>query len=250
MNPYLEQDDVWQDFHESMILAIREDLVRQVVPNYIVKVEEHVYIHERSADERRFLGRPDVSLGPRAQRDRTGSSVVTTTAPAYGRIPEPIDFERLSFLEVRDRRKRELITVVEMLSPSNKNPGPDREQYLSKRRRLLAASVHLVELDLLRGGPRLPIDDLPECEYYVLVSRMEERPHVGLWPIGLRDPLPNVPVPLRGPDPDAHVDLKTVLDRVYDAAGYSTYLYEGAPEPPLNAADAEWASRFVPGEAA
>ena len=123
-----------------------------------------------------------------------------------------------------------------MLSPSNKNPGPDREQYLSKRRRLLAASVHLVELDLLRGGPRLPIDDLPECDYYVLVSRMEERPHVGLWPIGIRDPLPKMPIPLRDPDPDAHVDLKAVLDRVYDAAGYFAYLYEGTPQPPLDPA--------------
>jgi hypothetical protein len=245
MNPYLEQDDVWQDFHESMVLAIREDLVRQVVPNYIVKVEEHVYIHERSAEERGFVGRPDVSLGPRGPRGSADSSVVAA-APAYGRVPEPIDIERLSFLEVRDRKNRELITVVEMLSPSNKKPGPDREQYLSKRRRLLAASVHLVELDLLRAGPRLPVEGLPECDYYVMVSRMQERPQVGLWPIRLRDPLPGIPVPLRAPDADAHVDLRSLLDRVYDAAGYFAFVYDGIPEPPLNPADAAWATQFVP----
>ena len=43
--------------------------------------------------------------------------------------------------------------MIELLSPANKTPGPDREQYLAKRMELLNGPVHLVEIDLLRGGP-------------------------------------------------------------------------------------------------
>ena len=65
-----------------------------------------------------------------------------------------MDRERLSYVEIRDRRDRELVTVVELLSPANKHPGPDREQYLAKRMELLNGPVHLVEIDLLRGALR------------------------------------------------------------------------------------------------
>ncbi len=88
------------------------------------------------------------------------------------------------------------MTVIELLSPTNKYAGPDREQYLVKRRELLASPVHFVEIDLLRGGPRMPMQDLPECDYCVLVSRVETRLDAGLWPIRLREP-----IRLRQPSP-------------------------------------------------
>ena len=116
-------------------------------------------------------------------------------APVVGRIFPAVDIERHAFLEVRARQDLELVTILELLSPSNKKKGTDREQYLAKRRAILASSVHLVELDLLRGGPRLPVEDLPDCDYCVLVSRAEDRPHVGIWPIQLREVLPTIPIP-------------------------------------------------------
>ena len=93
----------------------------------------------------------------------------------------------------------------------------------------------------------MSLDEFPGCDYYALVSRMEDRPRVGVWPIGIRDQLPRIPVPLRRPDEDAWLDLRAILDRVYDAAGYEDYLYTGSPQPPLRVDDAAWATRFVPG---
>jgi hypothetical protein len=150
-------------------------------------------------------------------------------------------------IEIRDRHDRQLVAVIELLSPANKRPGPNREQYLAKRRRLLASPVHLVELDLLRGGTRLPLEDLPNCDYYAMVSRVEMRPSVGLWPLTLRDPLPPVRIPMRAPDSDATVDLRMVLNRVYDAAGYEDYIYSGSPQPPLAGEDAAWAANLIAG---
>ena len=245
MNPYLEQADVWQDFHQSFIPLLREVLMEQVRPNYFVKVEEYLFIHELPGEDRWLLGRGDVSITPAPVREALASTR-TRIAPARGRLPIPVDIERHSYLAVRDRRNRELITVLELLSPANKNPGSDRAQYLAKRRQLIHSPVHLVEIDLLRGGPRLPVEELPDCDYYALTSRAEERPDVELWPIRLRDRLPEIAIPLRASDPDATVDLQSVLHRAYDAAGYEVFIYTGAPEPPLRPEDAEWARQFVP----
>jgi hypothetical protein len=171
---------------------------------------------------------------------------VIIQAPARAQLPVPIDEERQSFIEIRDRETREVVTVVELLSPSNKRSGPDREQYLAKRLRLLRSWVNLVEIDLLRGGPRLPVIDLPPCDYYALVSRYPERPDAGLWPIRLREPLPVIPIPLRGPHPDARLDLQLMLHRLYDAAGYEDYIYTVEPDPALSAEDAAWARSLLP----
>ena len=131
------------------------------------------------------------------------------------------------------------------LSPSNKYAGPDRDQYIAKRWELMYARVNIVEIDLLRGGPRMPWQDMPECAYCVVVSLPETWPQAGIWPIGLRERLPEIPVPLRPGDADARLDLQQILHRIYDAAGYGYYIYTGQPEPALSAEDAAWASQVV-----
>lgn len=200
MNPYLEQDDAWGDFHQALIPGIRDELTAQLRPNYVVKVEH------------RFA----------------------------------VDVERQAFLEIRDRASRELVTVIEVLSPSNKRTGPDREQYLAKRNQLLLSNVHLVEIDLLRVGPRLPVRDLPECDYFYLVSRVDARPEVELWPFLLGDPLPRVPIPVHAGREDASVDLKRLLDSIHDRAGYADYIYLTPPQPPLRDDQQRWADQFIP----
>ena len=107
----------------------------------------------------------------------------------------------MPFLEVRGRLGRELITVLELLGPANKRSGADREQYMAKREELLSSAVHFLEIDLLRGGRRMPLENGRTCDYSVLVSRAEERPRAGFWPIRLRQRLPIVPVPLQSKDP-------------------------------------------------
>ena len=73
------------------------------------------------------------------------------------------DVERVRYLEVRDREGREVVTVIELLSPSNKRAGDDRESYLAKRRELLRSPAHLVEIDLLRGWTPMPQEGGPSA---------------------------------------------------------------------------------------
>jgi hypothetical protein len=92
----------------------------------------------------------------------------------------------------------------------------------------------------------MPADDRPDCAYSVLVSRVERRLDAEFWPISLRGRLPRIPVPVRAPDPDAELDLKEVLDRIYDDAGYGDYIYDGDPRPRLSEEDGNWARQFLP----
>jgi hypothetical protein len=246
MNPFLEQDDAWHDFHERFLPLVADLLVAQVRPNYIVKIDEHVYVHELPPEPRHLLDRADVLVGrsPRPGEPRPGVGLLE--APARVGLPA-LDVERLAFVEVRDRRNRELVTVVELLSPSNKRSGADRDQYLSKRAQVLGSTAHLVEIDLLRGGKPMPLEDRPDCDYSAMVSRVEQRPDAGFWPIRLRSRLPEIPVPLRAPDGDARLDLQEIVHRLYDAAGYEDYIYDSVPDPPLAAGDLAWARALVPG---
>jgi hypothetical protein len=250
MNPYIERASVWHDFHESFLPILREMLSAQILPRYFVRIDEHMYIHELSADERRFIGRGDLlipALTPANQgATLTATATATVVLPAPAEVGVPaIDTEALSFLEIRDRDNNELITVVELLSPSNKYAGPDREQYLAKARAVQRRWVHFVEIDLLRGGPRMPWLNMPLCDYCVVVSRYEQRPKAGFWPIALRDRLPEIPIPLRPGDADARLDLQRALHHIYDAAGYAYHIYNGPPEPAISPADAAWSAEIV-----
>jgi hypothetical protein len=248
MNPYLEQPAGWQDFHNTFLIAVREELAPQLRPDYFARVEEHVYIHEYGTDDRRPLGRPDVSVhttGPGPHDAGTAGPSGDPAAPAAVLIPPGADEVRSVYLEIRDRGRREVVTVIELLSPSNKETGPYRDVYWNKVRQVLASPTHFVEIDLLRGGPRMPWVGLPDCAYYALVSRYETRPKADVWPVGLREPLPQIPIPLKSGGPKVVVDLQAVLHRVYDAAGYAISIYEDEPVPPLAPADAVWASQLL-----
>jgi hypothetical protein len=246
MNPYLEQEDAWHDFHERFMPLAAELLVAQLGPEYIVKIDEHVYIHEMSGEQRRLIGRADVAVARHSESyDRGATGTALQDAPARVTLPA-VDVESVSVVEIRDRRTRQLITVIELLSPSNKKPGSNRDQYLTKRGQLLSSMVHLVEIDLLRVGQRMPMVELPACDYCVMISRVEQWPEAGVWLIQLREQLPIIYIPVRETDPEPQLDLQEMIHRIYDAAQYERFIYDGEPVPPLSATDAAWAESLRP----
>ena len=244
MDPYLESAEAWRDFHHRYIPAASAALLRHLPEQYIVKVEENVYIRELSAEDRRLAGRPDASVVSVGRRP-TGGAAAATLAPVTAALVQATDEDRIPFLQVVDRLSRAVVTVIELLSPSNKSNADDRAAYLGKRQRIAGGTSNFVELDLLRGGPRMPLAGLPACDYYALVSRPQDRPQVGVWPVMLRDRLPTIPIPLAHGDADVPLDLQAVLDRTYDEAGYARYVYATPPEPPLSADDAAWAAGLL-----
>jgi hypothetical protein len=245
MNPYLEHPSVWQDFHESFMPCARDAIAAQVLPRYFVKIEEHLFVQEPFAEERQLAGRADVAvIEGELEREESIASATATVAAPVEVLQATLEYDRLSYLEVRDRDSQEVVTVIELLSPANKC-GRDRDAFLSKRDRLLMGDVHYVEIDLLRGGPKLTWLKMPPCDYYVAVSRAYNRPRADFWPIKVRDPLPEIPIPLRQGDADARLDLQPILHRIYDAAGYGYYVYRQPCVPPLDELHQKWAEELV-----
>ena len=246
MNPYLEQPDVWHDFHQRFVPRIGDAITELIRPNYVTKIDENVYLHELSMEQRLLLGRPDVSVLNGNRHSSTSVAVSSAAVPrALGKLLPSVDRIAEPFIEIRDTEYRDLITVIELLSPTNKRSGADREQYLAKRRLLIAGNVNYVEIDLLRGDARMPVEGLSDCHYCVMVCRSHRRPEVELWPMALREPLPRIPIPLKPEHADAVLDLQSLLNQQYDAAGYDDYIYGGQPRPPLYSDDDIWAKSII-----
>ncbi|MCX7925654.1 MAG: DUF4058 family protein, partial [Fimbriimonadales bacterium] len=140
---------------------------------------------------------------------------------------------RERFIEIYTRADRQLVTVIELLSPSNKRPNSaGRREYLEKRRQLFQARVNLVEIDLVLQGERMPTNEpLPEADYYALVARRYRLPVVEIYPWKLGEPMPTIPVPLLREDPDALLNLQEVYEQVYARARYDLQLDFSKPLP-------------------
>ena len=136
--------------------------------------------------------------------------------------------------------ERTVISVLELLSPWNK-AGDDRKDYLAKRQPLLRQDVHLVELDLLRGGGRVPLSGIAAGDYFYYVSRADRRPACEVYGWGVRDHLPRVPVPLRLPEADSIIDLAQVFSETFDRGMYRDDLrYANPPPADWPEADESW----------
>jgi hypothetical protein len=132
-------------------------------------------------------------------------------------------------------KTREVVTTIEILSPYNKRPGDGLIQYRQKRNLILTSRVHLVELDLLRGGERPApelADDPLDTDYVLLVNRFRLDRVSEIWPVALNEPLPLIPVPLLAPDPDIPLDLNEVIREVYTSSRYDWRLIYESPVPP------------------
>jgi len=231
-------------FHGGLAEEIRAELNQVLQPRYVARLAPRVVYEEVEIQGRRDV-RPDVAVyQPQPPSgESTAGSVAISTAPVRGRVPleEPL---RLYTVEVLQASTRELVTAIEILSPVNKRPGKEAHQeYLKKRRELLRSSVHLMEIDLLRGGERPPLEGpVPPAPWYVTLSRAGLRPSVEVWPLQMWDRLPVLPVPLLEPDPDAPLDLARAVASVYERGAYALLIDYRVPPPPpsLTEEDAAW----------
>jgi hypothetical protein len=247
MDPYLEDPAEWPGVHHRLISDIQTALNRAIRPRYIAVVEGRVYLSDEP-DQDRPLRVPDVQI----RRADDGPPPVQSPV-----IVEPVIVRTVRRAKLREARveileagSRSVVTVIEVLSPTNKRPGSTgRGSFLRKRREVLRSAANWVEIDLLRAGePTFPRQGVPPCEYAVHVSPVGLRPNGKVWPIRLIDRLPTVSIPLRDPDPDAPLDLQAVLDAAYDAAGFDALVdYRADPVPPLPPDLADWSSRLLDG---
>jgi hypothetical protein len=246
MDPYLEDPRLWPDVHHELLSVIRARLTEAIRPAYFVQVEERVYISGWD-DPGVAIYVPDVQIAPtERQPDRSTTAIAVIDEPIILNV-DPVEVHE-SYLEIVDARSREVVTVIEVLSPSNKTPGSlSRKLYLEKRETLLATPTQLVEIDLLRRGQRT-FSGMPllKCDYLARASVRSDASRSKAWPMRLSERLKTIGIPLKEGDPDAPLDLQAVLNTVYDRAGYDLVIdYRKPCDPPLTPEQVTWAKDVV-----
>ena len=119
---------------------------------------------------------------------------------------------------------------------------------MRKRRDLLRSTVHLIEIDFLRGGTRPPLQQaVPVAPYYITLCHADRRPYVSVWPLALQARLPVIGVPLSYPDADVALDLGKVVAAVYERGGYDAQIdyRETAPPPSLTVEEERWVAKLL-----
>jgi hypothetical protein len=253
MDPYLE-GEMWQEFHGTLIGAIRAQLMRVLPRSYVALLAKRYVLDDDALGivdvPRSRTVYPDVHVTTARVREVTLGNRDTSLGVAEpavelpSRLPE--EAPQLS-IEIKDVAERRLVTVIEVLSPANKI-GVGAREYAERRAAILATKTHLLEIDLVRRGARIELrGEAPPAPYYVYLSRAERRPLTAVWPVALRDPLPTVPVPLLPPDPDVPLDLQRAIADCFELVGYERLLDYGAspPEPPLAPEDAQWIAERI-----
>ncbi len=255
MDPFLEKPSLWPGVHHNFISVAQGILTAQLRPKYFVRIEERVYIADDSDDPRKAQLRiPDVEVALRSGWGETSFTPVGAEFESL-EIPESVVattwFEEdvhQAFLNVVDTQSRNVVTVIEILSPTNKIPGSrGRESYEQKYREIMYSPSHLVEIDLLRGSRTVPLPrTVGTHEYLVHISRKHSGPRGQRYPLRLPHRLPAIPIPLKAGDPDATLDLQALVEQTYDRAGYDMEInYSNEPIPPLEAPLEKWADQLL-----
>ena len=247
MDPYIEACGLWEDFHNDLIIEIKHALARLAPERYFVRAGErsyHVLVEANEKSDRPFV--PDVKIttsdrGKKPRKKPGGVAVIEAPTESEPLTLHAVVSEehREGFVEIyEDNPEQRLVTTIELLSPSNKTFNSEGwHLYHSKRYSALLGGVHLVEIDLLRGGRRpLMRDPWPNSPYTLLVGRADQRLRCQVWRAYFDRPLPSVPVPLAAPDADLTLDLQPLIDTVYELSRYGRSIdYRKPLKPPLSA---------------
>jgi hypothetical protein len=246
IDPFLEAQGLWPDFHAKFINYLQESLAENLPGQYEARIDERINLIQVPEESIRRI-RPDVSI---TRRDDAPAFVPDATSVATMEpvtVPLVIEEEsRETFIEIRERPGRTLVTVIELLSPSNKQE-PGRSTYLAKRNALIFQPVHLVELDFLLLGRRLPLgSDYPPGQCFALISRFDRRPNCDVYHWPLRQALPTLPFPLKAPDPDVLLSLSEVFATTFERGRYAQSIdYSLAPPNVASVDDRDWIRQTI-----
>ena len=222
MDPYLENPQIWPGVHSRLVVYLGDQLQPLLRPRYVAAVEERVFVE---GPDREII--PDVWL-KRQQEPQRSPNLMAAEAdePVVVQVSElEVHQPYIQILDLQSRQS--VVTVIEVVSPSNKFPGPGRDSYLAKHREVRNSTAHLVEIDLLRTGQHVLA--VPEWvargrvpyDYVVCANRAGGlRDLFDLYPRRLPERLPRIRVPLAGDDPDVPLDVQAGVERVYEAGSY------------------------------
>ena len=225
MDPWLESPYIWGDFHQAFAGAMRAYLKKALPKPFYARTDSRpeIGIVSDEGEISRHIG-PGIAVARRPGRKsgvKMASSVRAVTEDSFEVVVSNEPGKHV-YVEIRDSiREHQLVTLIEIVSPSNKRKGKNRRAYLRKQREVLGAKASLIEIDLLRAGKRLFASAELEAmlatvakrvDYVVSVSRGWNRDELQsafeIFPISIDEILPCIPLPLTEDRPEIPVDLQ------------------------------------------
>ena len=251
IDPFLESQHFWEDFHPSFLTYCRDALNEILPAEYVAQLGERIRLVELSQKKAKLV-LPDIAVIEEADKPsrrvahRSKVAGVLTLEPVTIPLPSVETEIRDVWIEIRRPPKRAPIAIIEVLSPTNKSSDGFVE-YKLKRTSTIRQKVHLVEFDFLLGGRRLSMGKpLPAGDYFALISRAERRPDSEVYAWTVRDRLPSIPIPLAPPDDDVVVDLGAVFTTAYSRGRYARLIdYTTPPSVLRKPEDRTWAEKIA-----
>ena len=214
MDPYLEDERLWSTFHHQLVSCLYQVLLPSLVDRYRARVGQRHYVTEQALF----------------------TSVVR-------------EEHHEEFIEIRQRSDNRLITLLDVVSPANKQTSTGRQAYLDKRREGKSANTNLVEVDLvLQGQPLLEYsrDGLPDWDYAVTVTRSTQPERYEIYTATLQKRLPKFRLPLASDDRDTVLDLHATFTRCYDQGDFAAKIdYHCDPTTAVNDEDRKWLDELL-----
>ncbi|HLK59135.1 MAG TPA: DUF4058 family protein [Chthonomonadaceae bacterium] len=251
MDPWLEDPVGWGDVHDGLIGRMRAALNAILPPEYVARGVERCYVVQ---PERDIV--PDLTIHrqpPRTTQKPGSGGIALASDPSLMISLAPLEMREtyIEILSIRD--SHQIVTVMEVLSPSNKAPNSKGLRlYRKKQREVVAARKHLIEIDLLRAGehvvmvPRETLLRETRWDYLVCLYRAGQPQALQVWPTPLRERLPRIDIPLDVGVQDVVLDLQEAFDRNYEEGAYIRDIdYRREPIPPLGSEDAAWADALL-----
>ena len=209
MDPFLEHEKLWPTFQHHLVACLYQTLLPGLVDRYRARVGQRRYATEQALF----------------------TSVLRNE-------------HEEEYIEVRQRSDSKLITLVDVVSPTNKTTDAGRQAYLAKRKEAKSSGASLVEIDLvLQGEPMLDYsrDGLPEWDHAVTVTRSTQPERYEIYTATLQKRLPRFRLPLAADDRDTVLDLHTAFNRCYDQGGFAARIdYAREPATTLAEEDRKW----------
>lgn len=250
MDPYLEMH--WRDVHHRLVTYASDQLQPRLPRDLRARVEERVYVESEAAEPQRSVY-PDVRVvetRPRRGQEPQAVGVVEVSESVVIHLEnEPVTEGYVQIIDVASGGR--IVTVIEFLSPTNKTPGEGQDLYLRKQREVREAGASLIEIDLVRAGRWV----LAVCEdaippayrttYRICVRRGWKPLEAEVYRAPLKARLPVIAVPLRDTDPEAALDLQSLVDQAYRNGAYDDLDYRADLRPPLVGPDAAWVDELL-----
>ena len=250
IDPYLE--DHWRDVHTRLMVYICDALQEHLPTSLRARVGERVVLEtpEGLSKDDRYPDVPVIEFRPESGRPRQANGTAVAEPVVLVAEKEPLTENYIEIIDISSGNK--VVTIVEVLSRTNKTPGVGKMEYTRKQREICNSDTSLVEIDLLRGGEHvlaIPLEQIPDelrTRFMVCVRRAWVKGMAEVYPISLSQPLPSIRIPLRQKDNDVVLALQPLIEQSYRYGGYDgTIDYNKAPDLPFSESEGKWADPLL-----